>query len=37
MYDDGHGYTDKPGSLKNPAPVEEKKEEKAPESKTLIH
>lgn len=37
MYDDGHVYTDKPGSFKNPAPVEEKKEEKAPESKTLLH
>jgi hypothetical protein len=37
MYDDGHIYTDKPGSFKNPAPVEEKKEEKAPESKSLMH
>jgi len=37
MYDDGHVYTDKAGSLKNAAPVEAKKEEKVPESKTLVH
>ena len=48
MYDDGHVYTDKAGSLKNAAPVAasvaasvaapvaEAKAEKAPESKSLM-
>jgi hypothetical protein len=46
MYDDGHVYTDKAGSLKNePKPVKEEKKEAAPEAKkeaappakTLMH